>query len=186
MNRVDTDASSPFQGMIDFEVQGSTGFLQFPGMNKLVRNFKNIPTSHASLLKGGSWDSVKGTWIEHFFALWRGVKQYFADADARLWARPSNDNPNHLLMIVTLQELQGLMLDNWADSRVIKLSEVQATETAAHNFWDGFPSQFFTDEWRLKGLQTSVGRRILRDAVIETRRNLGRKNWGHRRLGLFS
>jgi hypothetical protein len=186
MNRVDTDPGSPFQGMIDFEVQGSTGFLQFPGMNKLVRNFKNIPTSHASLLKGGSWDSVKGTWIEHFFALWRGVKQYFADADARLWVRPSADNPNHLLMIVTLQELQGLMLDNWADSRVIKLGEVQATETAAHNFWDGFPSQFFTDEWRLKGLQTSVGRRILRDAVIETRRNLGRKNWGHRRLGLFS
>jgi hypothetical protein len=186
MNRVDTDPSSPFQGMIDFEVENALGFLQFPGMNKLVRSFKNIPTTHASLLKGGSWGGVKEAWIEHFFALWRGVRSYFETADPRLWSRPSNDNPNHLLMIVTLQEVQRLMLDLWADSRVIQLDAVSHTEASAQKFWEGFPSQFFTDEWRQKGLQTSVGRRILRDAMVETRRNLGRKNWGHRRLGLFS
>jgi hypothetical protein len=186
MNRVDTDPSSPFQGMIDFEVENASGFLQFPGMNILVRSFKNIPTTHASLLQGGSWEGVKEAWMEHFFALWRGVRSYFETADPRLWSRPSKDNPNHLLMIVTLQEVQRLMLDLWADSRVVQLSLVSNTEASAKQFWDGFPSQFFTDEWRQKGLQTSVGRRILRDAIVETRRNLGRKNWGHRRLGLFS
>lgn len=186
MNRVDTDPSSPFQGMIDFEVENASGFLQFPGMNKLVRSFKNIPMTHASLLEGGIWDGAKDTWIDHFFALWRGVRNYFETADPRLWSRPSNDNPNHLLMIVTLQEVQRLMLDLWADTRVIQLKSVSQTEASAKQFWEGFPSQFFTDEWRQKGLQTSVGRRILRDAMVETRRNLGRKNWGHRRLGLFS
>jgi hypothetical protein len=78
------------------------------------------------------------------------------------------------------------MLDNWADSRVLKLRTPDNTNIAAKSFWDGFPPAFFTDEWRLKGLQTSTGRHLLRDAMTETRRNVGRKNWGHRRLGLFS
>jgi len=99
---------------------------------------------------------------------------------------PSADNPNNILKIVTLQEIQGLMLDNWADSRMIRLKSPADTEEAAFRFWTDFPAACFTDEWRQKGLQTSVGRRILRDAITETRRNIGRKNWGHRRLGLFS
>ena len=30
MDRINTDAASPFRGMIDFEIDGATGFLQFP------------------------------------------------------------------------------------------------------------------------------------------------------------
>ena len=78
------------------------------------------------------------------------------------------------------------MLDNWADSRMVRLKVMAETEDKAHLFWTDFPATFFTDEWRQKGLQTSVGRRIIRDAITETRRNIGRRNWGHRRLGLFS
>lgn len=186
MDRVNTDPASPFNNMIDFEVEGSPGFLQFPGMARLAREFQNIPRSHSILLPGGDWSGVEGEWIEHFFAFWSGVRRYFEGADPRLWRKPSEDNPNNLLKIVTLQEVQGLMLDNWADSRLIRLSAVGETEDKAYVFWTDFPATFFTDEWRQKGLQTSVGRRILREAITETRRNIGRRNWGHRRLGLFS
>jgi hypothetical protein len=78
------------------------------------------------------------------------------------------------------------MLNLWADTRVFRFRDVAGTETAAHDIWLDFPSRFFTDEWRLKGLQTSVGRQMLRTAITDVRRNIGRKNWGHRRLGLFS
>lgn len=185
MDQINTDPRSPFKDMIDFEVEGSPGFLQFPGMARLARDFQNIPRSHAILLQDGSWASVDGEWIDHFFALWTGVRQYFEGADPRLWQQPTQDNPNNLLKIVTLQELQGLMFDNWADGRMIRLKTVLETEEKAKMFWEGFPSAFFTDEWRQKGLQTSVGRRIVRDAITETRRNIGRAHWGHRRLGLF-
>jgi hypothetical protein len=186
MEQVNTDPKSPFKGMIDFEVEGSPGFLQFPGMSKLVSEFFNIPRSHPVLLTTGQWNGVTGEWIEHFFALWAGVRKTLETADARLWEQPTDANPNNLLKIVTLQEVQRFMLDTWADSRFIKFTAPQETEAHAASFWDEFPPTFFTDEWRKKGLQTSVGRSILRSALTETRRNAGRKNWGHRRLGLFS
>ncbi|HTR13725.1 MAG TPA: hypothetical protein VMI72_10870 [Roseiarcus sp.] len=186
MEQINTDPSSPFKNMIDFEVEGSPGFLQFPGMARLAREFQNIPSSHSILLPDGSWDGVNEDLVSHFFAFWTGIRRYFDSKDERLWRMPSADNPNNLLKIVTLQEIQGLMLDNWADSRMIRLKSPADTEEAAFRFWTDFPAACFTDEWRQKGLQTSVGRRILRDAITETRRNIGRKNWGHRRLGLFS
>lgn len=186
MDRINTDPASPFNNMIDFEVEGSPGFLQFPGIARLAREFQNIPRSHSILLPGGSWAGIDGDWMSHFFAFWTGIRSYFEGADDRLWRKPSADNPNNLLKIVTLQEMQGLMLDNWADSRMVRLKVPAETQASASLFWADFPATFFTDEWRQKGLQTSVGRRIIRDAITETRRNIGRKNWGHRRLGLFS
>lgn len=186
MELLNTDKKSPFKGMIDFEVAGSPGFLQFPGMTRLLSDFKNIPNSRSNLLPDGEWNGKTGPWLDHFFAFWRGVREYFEPMDARLWREPSQDNPNNLMKIVTLQEVQGLMLDTWADSRLVALTTPEQTESSAKNFWKDFPATFFTDEWRQKGLQTSVGRKILRDAITETRRNTGKKNWGHRRLGLFS
>ncbi|MBB4100483.1 hypothetical protein [Sphingomonas kyeonggiensis] len=187
MERVNTDPSSPFRSTIDFEVEGSPGFLQFPGMARLVRDFQNIPRSAPVLLPNGEWDeAVEGDALDQFFAFWSGVKDYFDAADDRLWRRPTADNPNRLLMIVTLQEMQGLMLDSWADSRVFKLGLLADVREQARRYWDGFPSTFFTDEWRQKGLQTSTGRTIVRDAMLQTRRKLGEKNWSHRRLKLFS
>jgi hypothetical protein len=186
MNLVNTADASPFRGMIDFEVEASPGFLQFPGMSRLVRDFQALPRTHAVLLPGGDWEGVQGEWIDHFFAFWRGVKSYFEGQDARLWRRPSIDISNNLLKIVTLQEVQRLMLDLWAGSRLLRFGEIERTEELAGTFWEEFPSSFFTDEWRLKGLQTSVGRRMLREYMLDTRMNIGRRNWGHRRLKLFS
>lgn len=186
MERVNSDPNSPFFEMIDFEVEGSPGFLQFPGMARLVRDFLNIPRTRPVLLPNGAWDdSVEGGPIDQFFAFWWGIRDYFEGADPRLWRRPTADNPNHLLMIVTLQEMQGVTLDSWADSRVFKLGLLEDVRKQAAAFWADFPTTFFTDEWRQKGLQTSAGREILRSSMLATRRNQGAKNWGHRRLKLF-
>jgi hypothetical protein len=185
MNRINTDPVSPFKGMIDFQVKGDPGFLQFPGMSRLAKDFKAIPQKVAVLLPNGTWKTEE-EWLTYFFAFWRGVRDYFESADPRLWQKPSQDNPNNLLKIVSLQEIQQLMLDNWADSRSFRFTRAAKVESKAREFWADFPSTFFTDEWKQKGLQTTVGRGILRDAMTETRRNIGRKNWGHRRLGLFS
>lgn len=185
MERINTDAESPFKDMIDFQVSGSPGFLQFPGMSALARDFEAVPRTFPVLLRDGSWSTANGSWLDHFFAFWRGVRGYFEGRDARLWQRPSESNPNNLLKIVTLQEIQKLVLATWADSRDKKLDEPQRTHEWSVLYWEDFPSEFFTDEWRKKGLQTSVGRSLLREAIMETRRNIGRKNWGHRRLGLF-
>jgi hypothetical protein len=185
MERVNTDAESPFKGMIDFGVQGAPGFLQFPGMSSLASEFSNIPRRYPVLLRDDTWATVEGDWLSHFFAFWRGIRVYFETSDPRLWKRPSDSNPHNLLKIVSLQEIQRLMLSNWADSRLIKLKKIEDTEKQSLAFWEDFPKEFFTDEWRKKGLQTTVGRELLARAIIETRRNIGRKSWGHRRLSLF-
>lgn len=185
MERINTDPASPFKGMIDFEVQGSPGFLQFPGMTRLARAFERIPNTHPVLLSGSSWEEIDGDWFEFFFGFWRGIRGYFQERDPRLWQEPTPENPNNLLKLVSLQEMQAFTLDTWADSRMLQLTDPQTTEKFASDFWKDFPPTFFTDEWRQKGLQTSVGRKLLRDAITETRRNIGRKNWSHRLLGLF-
>jgi hypothetical protein len=186
MDRINSDHASPFRAMIDFQIEGAPGFLQFPGMNTLVGQFQRIPQDYPVLLPGGVWSAdEKKDWLRHFYAFWCGVRQYFVKQDPRLWERPSEDNPNNLLKIVTLQEIQRLMLENWADSRIFTFEMPESTREAVTKFWAEFPATFFSDEWKQKGLQTSVGRQILRNAMIETRRNIGRKNWGHRRLGLF-
>lgn len=185
MERINTDSNSPFKGMIDFQVAGAPGFLQFPGIAALARDFESIPRQFPALLLNGTWSSAEGSWVEHFFAFWRGIRDYFESQDQRLWQRPSDANPNNLLKIVSLQEVQRLVLATWADSRDKKFETAATTEASAKAYWEDFPSSFFTDEWKKKGLQTSIGRAYLRNAIMETRRNIGRKNWGHRRLGLF-
>jgi hypothetical protein len=185
MNRINTDHDSPFKGMIDFEVEGSPGYLKFPGMSTLARDFRNVQKSYPGLVA----ENVKWTedihWTSHFYAFWRGVRDYFIAQDSRLWKEPSESNPNNLLKIVTLQEIQRMVLESWADARTFKLVAPDDTYQHSRSFWEGFPSQFFTDEWKKKGLQTAVGRKYLAEAIQQTRRNLDRKNWGHRRLGLF-
>lgn len=185
MERVNTDDASPFKGMIDFQVDGAPGFLQYPGMSNLVRDFKNIPRSYPILLADATWATAEGEWIDHFFAFWRGTRAYFEGKDARLWRESTDANPSNLLKIVSLQEIQGLVLSNWADARDKQMSKPELTQQWALNYWTDFPPTFFSDDWKKKGLQTTVGRRILRDAITETRRNIGRKSWGHRKLGLF-
>jgi len=185
MNRINSDPDSPFKAMIDFEIEGAPGFLKFPGMSSLARDFRAIKKNYPGLVtEGASWTN-DSAWLPHFYAFWRGIKDYFEFLDDRLWREPTENNPNNLLKIVTLQELQKMMLESWADSRVFKLSDPLVTYENSKVFWNGFPSQFFSDEWKKKGLQTAVGRKYLAEAVQQTRRNIDRKNWGHRRLGLF-
>lgn len=185
MEKVNVSPDSPFRSMIDFEVANSDGFLKFPGMATLVRSFLSIANRYPVLLPEGDWSKVEGDWLDHFFAFWRGTRKYFESSDTRLWQRPSEANPNNLLKIVALQEIQELVLSSWADSRSIKIDAIEDTERKALEWWTDFPSTFFSDEWKIKGLQTSAGRQILSSAIRETRRNLGRKHWGHRKLGLF-
>lgn len=187
MERINVSAESPFRNMIDFEVANSAGYLKFPGMAALAKGFSNIPRTFPVLLPEGTWAGagIEGDWVDHFFAFWRGIRTYFEEADPRLWQRPSDANPNNLLKIVSLQEIQWLILASWADSRSIKLGMIVDTEQKSLDWWQDFPSTFFSDEWKIKGLQTSAGRSILSSAIRETRRNQGRKNWGHRRLTLF-
>jgi hypothetical protein len=185
MNRINTDPESPFRGMIDFEVEGAGGFLGFPGMSSLAKTFKGIRKDYPGLVPEGTNWSSEDVWISHFYALWTGIKEYFSGKDARLWKEPTESNPNNLLKIVSLQEIQVIMLDTWANSRTFKFVDPAQTAEAARVFWDGFPTEFFTDEWKKKGLQTKIGRKYLSDAIQVTRRNIDRKSWGHRRLGLF-
>jgi hypothetical protein len=185
MNRINVDAISPFRGMIDFDVEGASGFLKFPGMSALARSFRNISKDFPGLVGAElNWQD-ENTWLGHFYAFWTGIRDYFSALDPRLWSAPSEDNPNNLLKIVTLQEIQRMVLESWADARAFKLEDAASTKIQSRNYWTGFPPQFFSDEWRKKGLQTAVGRKYLSEAIQTTRRNLDRKGWGHRRLGLF-
>jgi hypothetical protein len=186
MERINKDPMSPFRDMIDFEVPGSPGFLGFPGLWRLADDFRRIDGTYPVLLKDGRWPDGEHAWLPYFFAFWDGIRSTFVERDERLWLRPTPSNPNNLLKIVALQEMQRVTLDLWADARMLRLTSPEKTRAKAAEFWEDFPTEFFTDEWNQKGLQTQVGRSILREALIQTRRKHGQRSWGHRRLGLFT
>ena len=185
MERLNTDLNSPFRQMIDFEVDGSPGFMKFPGMNNLVKDFTNIAKLRPTLVPKGGWQSVEGDALAHFFAFWTGVKNYFEGLDSSLWQRPTDTNTNNLLKIVTLQEMQKMMLALWVENKIV-INALEETTSLAKAYWADFPAGFFKDEWKSKGLQTATGRDLIAKAIKDTRTNSVLPGFNYRKLKLFT
>jgi DGQHR domain-containing protein len=108
------------------------------------------------------------TLLEFFFAIWRSAKTLWPE----LWVPESK-----LLGKVGLVALTTFIVDDilpLADRQYISLTdpaevEIEVTKTLA-NIAPGF----WTTEWAAKGLDTSAGRQLVVDSLVQTRRNLVR------------
>lgn len=186
MELVNGDAKSPFQGMVDFKIQGSGGRLPYAGMLTLARRFRGLRT-HVGKLRFPQFfkqifrDGMPGerysekraewqnrAWFEYFSEFWTAVKEHVADEKGgydRLWSYGSN-----LLKIVTLQELQNLFLQ-WVFDRMEVVSSVTMFTQLAKHYLRNLKPIFFEKDWKLPSLQSGTGRQYLRNALEEAIKN---------------
>lgn len=180
MDLVHLDARSPFRGMIDFKVQGSTGKMPYPGILALARRFRGLrthdrevrfPDFFKTVFRDGvpgqkysdqrtAWNEI--VWFGYFASFWNVVRDHVCDASGgyeHLWSHGSN-----LMKIVTLQELQNLFLQWLSDRRDPVKDENEIRQQASH-FLTNLKPIFFEKEWKLPSLQSGTGRQYLRKAL---------------------
>lgn len=183
---VHTDPRSPFQGMINFKIQGSSGALKYNGMLTLARRFRGLRTHNRNtrfsnffkqIFQDGSeqtrYTDRRSEWLEHrwfpfFAAFWSEVKKQLCDegrANEELWAYGSK-----LLKIVTLQELQNLFLE-WVASRMEPVKDPSDLAALTVLFLKNIKPKFFERDWKLPSLQSGTGRKYLRSALDKARSN---------------
>lgn len=180
MDLVHGSDKSPFRGMINFQIKGGTGRMKYSGMLSLARRFRMLRT-HESEIKfkdffrevfapGCEGDAYRdkreawnnGVWFDYFAAFWTEVRASFATDDyPYLWEAGSGTN---LLKIVTLQELQNLFLA-WLSSRAEPLQAPADLRKAAKHYLRHLKVKFFDKDWKLPSLQSSTGRKYLRQAI---------------------
>lgn len=106
--------------------------------------------------------------IEFFFTLWKAVKEEWSD----LWAAGSR-----LLAKVGVVTLTTFVIDDLtplADRGAIDLSDPTVVDVEIRKILGSLTPAFWTSEWAAKSLDTSAGRQLVVDALIQVRRNVRR------------
>jgi hypothetical protein len=186
---VDTSIDSPFKGMIDFKIKHATGQLKFSGMLSLAKKFRGLSTSLDSIRskdffrmvfnkvstgtkyseKRKSWND--GEWFIYFCAFWATVKTHF---DKQKYDFLWNYNTN-LMKIVSLQELQNSFLI-WLNNQRTEISSKTELEDLTRRYIHNLNGSFFREKWQQVSLQSTPGRKILREALENALNSLSYKN----------
>lgn len=110
--------------------------------------------------------------LEFFFTLWHVVHNTWPD----LW-RPDS----RLLSKVGVVTLTTFVIDDLvplADRDTIDLSNPSDVEREVREILSNLEPQFWTVDWSTKSLDTSTGRQLVVDSLVQIRRNLRREiNW---------
>ncbi|MDV7245320.1 MULTISPECIES: hypothetical protein [Rhodococcus] len=160
--RVNSDPDSPFKDLISLRLDGDTAPIDDNVMDQVVARFIKLPKSYQSLKKGVDWDSGDPDYSRRlglFYSLWRAVKVKYPIA----WAAAESGRGNgQLFQKVALLQLQAYVLEVLkqvvpfqAESPFASPDKLyEATTTALGTL----PEEFFTKEWKKKGLDTNSGR----------------------------
>jgi DGQHR domain-containing protein len=190
-HRLNTDAQSPFLGMINMGLSGSKGFIQENVAYQVVSKFMNLPRKYRLLIDNvKSWerldqdklDSDKYTRrLNLFYGLWQAVRERYPSA----WNEAVKNREGQILQKVSLLNLQEYLIEtmNSEMPKRNKKKEPSPFESAevvkeecsyALTFLE---EDFFIKEWKLKGLDTATGHRTfmtsLKTAIANQSANLG-------------
>jgi DGQHR domain-containing protein len=184
---INTDAASPFCGLIDFGLAGERGFIKENVAYQLVDAFVSMPRRYRALHENVEhWArGDKADRLTTFYAFWAAVKDAYPNA----WGQGIKDGGGQIFMKVAMLALQSFILDNlltlnnmlrkqghpapFADNE--DLSEYVASVI------EDLPEEFFTREWTEKQIDTVPGRKMLRTTIQEVIDSSG-ANLGNRTL----
>jgi hypothetical protein len=182
--RMNTSENSPFNGILDIGLPNTKGVIKESIAYQLVSKFLKIPSKYKMLYQdvsewknGDFWDFR----LNLFFVLWSAVKGRYSSA----WSDAVNGNCRQILQKVCLLKLQEYILDQLLNDmpRRIKHEEkspfcnAEDLSSSVELSLSFLTEEFFTKEWKLKGLDTGLGhnefRRAIEDAVNNQSKNLG-------------
>ena len=163
---VDNSPESPFYKSITWPVESSD---RDSDRNDLVRP-ASIEQAIATIAKKklpdlNDVDSI----VEFFFTLWGAVKEEWPE----LWSPESKLLQKVGLVTFTMFVIEDLV--SIADRGYLVLSDPdKVRQEIQENILGWLTPQFWESNWTAKSLDTSAGRQIVVDALVEVRRNMRR------------
>lgn len=180
--RVNTDAGSPFKGLVSLKLEGDDSPIDDNVMDQVVSRFIKLPKTYDSLKKGlnFNWDksSQYDFKLELFYGLWSAVRDQFPKAWDLAASGPGNGQLFQKVALLQLQEyVLGLLKQVVLFQEASPLGSREGLYTDARKALQRIPEEFFLKEWRKKGLDTSAGRALwleqLTKVVAADGKNIG-------------
>lgn len=179
--RVDTDVDSPFQGLIDFGLQGKDAPISDNVMDAVVKKFVKMPRARRNLYKDESkWAASLDYRLSLFYALWSGVKESYPNAWANAEAAGGAKlGPSHQIFYkVSLLQVQEYLLQKLEESLLwgkAPFSSPEALKDGVDIILGKVDESFFLDEWKKKGLDTHRGKKIFLDSLTTAAESSSKK-----------
>ena len=163
---VDNSPESPFYKSIIWPVESSVGDSD---RKDLVRP-ASIEQAIATVAKKKLPDlNDVDSLVEFFFTLWEAVRDKWPE----LWSSDSKLLQKVGLVTFTMFVIEDLV--SIADRGYLTLSDPdEVRREIRKNILDCLTPQFWKSDWTAKSLDTSAGRQIVVDALVEVRRNIRR------------
>ncbi|MFV1362539.1 DGQHR domain-containing protein [Mycolicibacterium elephantis] len=180
--RVNTDAASPFRGLISLKLEGDTAPIDDNVMDQVVSRFVKLPKTYDSLKKDldFDWDRTKNydRKLELFYSLWSAVRDQFPNAWDIAKSGPKQGQLFQKVALLQLQEyVLGLLKQVVLFQEESPLSSPESLYADTRTSVKRIPEEFFLKEWKKKGLDTTPGRSLwleqLTKVVAADGKNLG-------------
>jgi DGQHR domain-containing protein len=186
-HKMNNDLESPFRGLIDMGHESGSGIINENVAFQVVSKFMLMHNKYKLLVKDvPEWNINDNTYrLEAFYALWKAIKSKYPDA----WVAAEKQK-GQLFYKVSLLVLQEYILDAFNADMIKRISknENSVLSDCEELYREvGFalhmlPEKFFTEEWKVKGLDTSRGHSLVRDSINKVIQNQGKNI---RNLALF-
>jgi hypothetical protein len=189
--KMNTDPESPFGGLVNFGIGGvSSSPIPENVAYQVVSKFIKINKKYRMLFADvENWGSDLQTGADYrlrlFYSIWRGVRSKYPSA----WNSAVESGGGQILQKVNLIVLQEFLLDKLVaemPKRKAKGEKSPFTDPTLLEEEIGFQlaflsEEFYTTEWRMKGLDTATGHKAFRDAIDDAVNNQS-QNLGNRKL----
>jgi hypothetical protein len=173
---MNTDRESPFFDLVNFGLDSrSKAPISENVAYQVVSKFLKMPRKYRLLftdVEGWGADTQSGSAyrLKLFYALWRAVKAKYPTA----WSKAAASG-GQILQKVNLIIFQEFLLDKLVGEmprRKVKGESSPFTDPALLEeevtFQLAFLSEeFFTKEWKMKGLDTATGHKVFRESIDE-------------------
>lgn len=179
---INSDDDSPFKGLISFGLKDGEGFIKENVMDQVIKKFMNPGRQYNTLfLDYEDWFGQNDQQINYkfrlFYEFWNKIKNLYPTA----WEHAIKQKRGQILMkaaLLTLQEFyfEGLLRNN---PRRLKKKEptpfanIESFTESLEIQFDFIGEEFFLNEWKRKDIDTTSGRKEMKETLFLLDQNLG-------------
>lgn len=179
---INTDGASPFRSYISFGLRDGEGFIKENVMDQVIKKFMNPGRKFKQIFRDfDDWFDLNDKSISYkfnlFYTFWDTIKSTYPLA----WEYAIKKEGGQILMkasLLTLQEFyfEGLISDT--PRRILKkepspFSSVENFKESVLIKFAYIPEEFFLNEWKRKDIDTTTGRKEMKDKLILLEQNMG-------------
>ncbi len=144
------DRSEPFSRMLNYPTNGS-GFIPPSAIESALQETYNR----------GALLGIEGDELEMFLSIWTAIRELRPNA----WRPDSKLLHKVSIHVITVYLLESMISRQRNTDDLVDFTSVAVLEDQVRRVIGRIPEQFWTMEWKAKELDTSLGRKVLMEAL---------------------